>query len=296
MTKSKHFPSKTLDNMSGKLNDQSRNLNGNQQQPWSFNNFNGHSTLNHSQRSQANTPSYIQSVNNASLLKSMAYYNPVMMMNLLFPASTPASSSSSPPFCPPHLSSSMSSSSSSSSSSCSYSSSSHLDTSPPSLSQTLNSFPLKNQWAKSQPIETRYTDENGNDLSLQNQNQNSNVNINDPVFQAAFSNQQQNNKNYSNLLMLMMMSKCNLKGAFQPNLIQSNSQFSNKNSSEINSANLNSSPMSFSSSLLSSFATSTTPKCQVKIEHDIEEKGISSLMRSKFDKKTNFAIISTLID
>ena len=295
MAKSKHFPSKTLDNMSGKLNDQSRNLNGNQQQSWPFNNFNGHSTINQSQRSQAN----IQSVNNTSLLKSMAYYNPVMMMNLLFPVSTPSSSSSSsssPPFCPPHLSSSMSSSSSSSSSSCSYSSSSHLDTSPPSLSQTLNSFPSKNQWIKSQPIETRYTDENGNDLSLQNQNQNSNVNINDPVFQSAYSNQQQNNKNYSNLLMLMMISKCNMKGAFQPNLIQSNSQFSNKNSSELNSANLNSSPMSLSSSLLSSFATSNTPKCQVKIEHDIEEKGISSLMRSKFDKKTNFAIISTLID
>ena len=87
--------------------------------------------------------------------------------------------------------------------------------------------------------------------------------------------------------MLMMMSKCNLKGAFQSSLIPKSAQFSQKPSDQ-KEPNLNTSPISTSQH--------STSKFQIKTESGVDEKQNSSLVRSKFDKKTNFAIVSTLID
>ena len=176
----------------------------------------------------------INHTNNSSLLKSMAYYNPVMMMNLLAAASSSSTSSSSV------SSSTYSSSSSSSSSSCS-----NLDTTPNS---TLF-HPKQVQKSTDSKKSGRYSDEDENDAFLSHQNQNLLA----------------HNKNCSNLIMLMMMSKYSKEMSRQ----QMNSSLS--------------SPLMLSSTSTSTMDTTYSPNqitCQRKFQQN----------------KSNFAIVSTLID
>jgi hypothetical protein len=190
-----------------------------------------------------------------SILKSFSI-NPTMLMNLLAATST---ASLSPPSNPP-------------SSSCSYSSLSNSDSSPPLSGETSN--------VKSQSIKLKSKDLNKkypNGL-LDNQDERQSLNFKDT------EQISQNNKNYSNFLMLMMMSKYSCSNNFSFN--NYNNQCKellnrNKNSS------LSASPSSFLSSSSPMSATcemrnSSIQNCQKKIIQN--------------SNKTNFAVISTLID
>ena len=224
-----------------------------QSQPWSLSNFpNQRVSLPNQPAQYLPSASELQSINtssNASLLKSMAYYNPVMMMNLLAAASSSSTSSPSTSSAPTSAYTS-----SSSSSSCSYTSASNLDTSPTEMAGAKKS--------------SRFVDENANEVSLSALNSTNSASTSE--FLA--------NKSYSSLIMLMMMSKCNMKNFQQPLNQPPTQPLPSNSAAGFGLANQMSSP---------------NRAAHVKQETN-EVRGETS--KRAVDKKTNFAIISTLIN
>ncbi len=193
----------------------------------------------------------------SSILKSFSI-NPTMIMNLLAASS---SASLSPPSNP-------------SSSSCSYSSLSNSDSSPSLYGESgMSSVKSQSIKIKSKDLDKKYP--NG---LLESQEERQSLHLKD-VEQIS-----QNNKNYSNFLMLMMMSKYSCSNNFS---------FNNSNNPcrELLNRNKNSSLSASPSSFLSN-SSPMTATCEMRNSsiQNCQKKIIQN------SNKTNFAVISTLID
>lgn len=232
--------------------------------------LNNHSTKFNNVFQMASSPSpSLQSLQNASLLKSMAYLNPVLMMNLLASSSSPM---------PTSTMYSLLSSNSRNSASSSTSSASNLDLSPSSIIPCNNKLPLNHIKSESIPtscneIEQEVDndsllsyendfDNNNNNVIVQNNNEDL-ITVDNPI-QSCTEKNTKNEKGFhsiasknQHLLMMMMM--------LNNNRLQKNNNMFNSNNN-----------------LSSCLASSQTE--------------INNLNKNNSEKKINFAVISTLID